>query len=831
MTRAFQLVRLCRRADFQALQVLPQRSLDPTQNKTFTTGSHKKVSSDLMGTTICRRSKAAPATIAQSGATSLLSALLAGAALTLTSGTADAQNVDRQGPSNTILSQTSDIVVSARRKDEKLTDVPASITALSSDFIKTQNIQNFTDYATRVPNLSFQYGQGGTLLWAGDRATTIRGVVGNGTTSYYINDTPVPSSVSPLTLDIDRMEVLKGPQGTLFGASSMGGNVRFITKKPSLNHSSGSVQVQGGGTKGAGFDGQGNMQANVVLVPGKLALDLAAGYRHDSGFVTRTFPDAAGRLVSVGNQGANDVVAGSASLRAKLTDRLEVTASVIGQSDLLHGFPAAYVPLPGYRPLSYVSNRDADVQEYSRDTWGLGSLVLNYAGQGFSAVSSTSLFARRIRQLEDDTEGSNLWLVQNYGSDFGHPAVTAYSVLKERRFTHEDRISFDEGAVLPHLSGIAGVYYQHLFSNSAVPVNHVPGLAAAGFAPDWFGANSVNNRSDDFALFGEVYYEPIPKLTITLGLRKYWNKISIDASKDTGILFAPDGSDNPALDHKQNGWVPKAVVSYKVGDQGNLYVSASKGFRPGGSTTPLPDICNADLATLGLDNNKIREYQSDSLWNYEIGAKSRLAGGRISASAAAFQIDWSNIQQSTILPSCLLPITTNAGKARIRGGELEISGRPFASVPLSIQAGLGYTKGVLLQPGVLPVPANSPLPQVPEWSGTLSGYYESKISETLSFFAAADYSFSGSTKVSNGAGGFYTRQPISMVNGNMGLSFGRSQVMIFVKNLLDKRLNYGDQPASSFDRQELLADGTYQRLPRAVVSRPRQIGIQYQLDF
>ncbi|KPF49014.1 TonB-dependent receptor [Novosphingobium sp. AAP1] len=789
------------------------------------------MSSDLIAATTCRRSKAIFAAISTSGIRPFRPVLLAGAALALTSGTAGAQTADRQDTSNTILSQTSDIVVSARRKDEKLTDVPASITALSSDYIKSQNIQSFSDYATRVPNLSFQYGQGGTLQWAGDRQTTIRGVAGAGTTSYYINDTPVPSSVSPLTLDIDRMEVLKGPQGTLFGASSMGGNLRFITKKPSFSETSGSVQVQGGGTKDAGFDGQGNAQANFVLVPGKLALDVAAGYRHDSGFITRTFPDASGRLVSVGGQGGNDVLAGSATLRAKLTNRLEVTASVIGQSDILHGFPAAYVPLPGYRPLSYISNRDADVQEYSHDSWGLGSLVLNYAGQGFSVVSSTSFFMRRIRQLEDDTEGSNLWLEQNFGSDFGHPVITAYSLNKERRFTHEDRISFDEGTLLPHLSGIAGVYYQHQYSSADVPVNHVPALAAAGFEPDWFGANLGITRSNDYAIFGEVYYEIIPKLTVTLGIRKYWNKASGDASMNTGILFDVNGQYSPAVSDKQSGWVPKAVLSYKVGDHGNVYVSASKGFRPGGSTALLPDICNADLANLGLDSDKVRQYRSDTLWNYEIGAKSRFAGGRINASAAAFQIDWSNIQQSTILPTCLLSITTNAGKARIRGGELEISGRPIASIPFSIQAGLGYTNGVLLQPGVLPMPANSPLPQMPKWSATVSGYYENQIDNTFTFFAAADYSYSGSTKVPDGAGGFYTRQPISMINGNMGLSFGRSQVMVFVKNLMDKRLNYGDQPASSFDRQELLADGTYQRLPRAVVSRPRQIGIQYQLDF
>lgn len=725
-----------------------------------------------------------------------------------------------------------EIIVSARRRDEKLTSVPASITAYSSHYLQTQNIQDFNDYATRVPNLSFQYGQGGSLFWAGDRQTTIRGVGGAGTTSYYINDTPVPSSVSPLTLDLDRIEVLKGPQGTLFGASSMGGNLRFITKQPSLDQSSGAIQLQAGGTRQGGFDGQANVQANFVLVPDRLAVDVAAGYTRDSGYITRRFPDASGKLVSVDDQGRNEIAAASASLRAKVTDDLEATVSFIGQLDNLHGFPAAYVPLPDYRPRSYVSDRDADIQEYSRDAWGLGSFVLNYAGNGFSVVSSTSYFARRIRQLEDDTEGGNLFLLQTFGSDYGHPPITSYSETRERRVTHEDRIAFDEGTLLPHLSGIVGFFYQHQHSHSVTPINHIPALPAEDFPQDWLGANDTANHTNDAALFGELYYELLPRLTLTLGLRKYWTTLQTEGETNSGILYPPTGFETvPPQRNSQSGWVPKAVLSYKIGSEGNVYISASKGFRPGGSSTSFPDICTPDLARLGLEGNKPVQYGSDTLWSYELGAKGRLADGRLTASAAAFEIDWSQIQQTALLPGCLLTVTANAGKARIRGGEFELSGRPLPDVPLTIELGLGYTHGVLQQPGLLPYSANSPLPLVPDWTGTVSASYEGNLTDSATVFVAADYSYSSSTKVGDGIDGFYTRQPIDMVNANGGLRFGKAQVMVFVKNLLDKRLNYGDQPAASFEREEQLPDGSYQRLPRGVVSRPRQIGVQFQMDF
>ena len=724
-----------------------------------------------------------------------------------------------------------EVLVSARRKEEPLTAVPASVTAYSSEFLARQNVRSFTDYATRIPNVTFQYGQGADLLWSGSRTTTIRGVAGENTTAYYINDTPVPSSVSPQTLDLDRIEVLKGPQGTLFGASSMGGNLRFITRKPSLDESAATLQVQGGGTKGGGLDFDGNVQANVVLVPDRIALDTAFGYVRESGFITRRFPDASGQIISKDDQGREDTFSGSVTLRSKFSDSLEATVNVMGQSYKLNGFPAAYVPLPGYKPLSYTVDRDRDVQEYSRDRWGIGSFVLNYSGEGFSVVSSTSLFARRIEENEDDTEGTNFFFENVVGVDLGDPAFHTLSFLKERRATQEIRLSFDDGTVLPRTSGIAGVFYQHTFGSGYLPVEPVQALEDAGLYPTNIGANSYVRHQNDAAVFGEIYYEVVPRLTATLGLRQYWIDQRTTFGPDFGFIFGPDSVTNPPLARNQSGLVPKAVLSYKIGDAGNLYASASKGFRVGGAQQALPDICAEDLANLGVDEQKIRQYRSDTLWSYEIGAKSLLADGRLSASAAAFQIDWSDMQQAVLLPTCTVSFIANAGKARIRGGELEIAGTPFADVPFSVQFGLGYTDGVLRDPGLLAQAPNSRLSQLPEWTGTISGYYEIPVTDRVSLFAAADYSYTGSVSLADGRGGFIERQPFNLVNGNIGIRFGRSQLLLYGKNLLDKRLNFGDQPASGFERQELLDDGSYERLPRAVVSRPRQLGLQYQLSF
>jgi len=739
------------------------------------------------------------------------------------------------GPSTAADESIQDIVVTARRKDEALSRVPASITAYSSDFLKKQNIQDFADYATKIPNVTFQYGQGSDFSatgFSGGRVTTIRGVAGENTTAYYLNDTPIPSSVSPQTLGLDRIEVLKGPQGTLFGASSMGGNLRFITRKPSLTRNSYSVEAQGGYTQSAGADYSLETLAGVVLVPDVMALDVSVGYTHESGFITRRFPDPYpnGNLVSKDDQGRGDLLTGSVSLRARLSDRLEVTLNALGQSSKLNGYPAAYVPLPGYKPVSYILDRYRDVAEYSKDRWGLGSIVIDYTGTDFSLVSSTSYFLRRVDEQEDATEGTNRFIRDSYQLDLGNAAFTARNIVNDRRFTHETRLSFDESLLIPHLSGIVGVFHQQDTLTFYQPGIVNPALEEAGYDPAYVSDFRFPAHENNTAVFGELYYKIVPKLTVTIGLRQYWITQKDDAIVGTGFFSSPQGDFTPARRNSQSGLVPKFVVSYDIG-HGTIYASASKGFRVGGSQPSLTDdFCVPELTALGLTKNDIQSYKPDTLWSYELGAKGKLANGRLTVSSALFQIDWSHMQQTVFLSGCSTSFISNAGKARIRGGELEVSGQPLAGVPLTVQFGLGYSDAKLLDPGLLPQAPNTPLAQVPRLTGSIAGYYRTPISKKLALFIAADYSYTASVRVVNSEGGFFTRQPFNIVNGNIGLSFGNSEFLIYGKNLLNKHLNYGDLYANGFERKEMV-DGVLQRLPRAAVSRPRQIGVQYRLNF
>ncbi|HLY51572.1 MAG TPA: TonB-dependent receptor plug domain-containing protein, partial [Steroidobacteraceae bacterium] len=190
------------------------------------------------------------------------------------------------------------VIVTARKRDESLAQVPVSITAFTAQSLENFNIQSFDDYATKTPNISFAYGGGPTGI-ADARTVAIRGITGQnlfgtaGATGFYIDDTPVPGSVDPRVLDIDNIEVLKGPQGTLYGQSSLGGNVRLVTKKPNLSEDTIGYMLQAGATAGGGSpDAGAGVIGNLVLIPDRLAARMVAFGNHDAGYLTRTFPTA-----------------------------------------------------------------------------------------------------------------------------------------------------------------------------------------------------------------------------------------------------------------------------------------------------------------------------------------------------------------------------------------------------------------------------------------------------------------------------------------------------------------------------------------------------------
>ncbi len=266
---------------------------------------------------------------------------------------------DAGGPAATADNTLDTVVVTARKRDESLAEVPISVTVFSAQTLEAYNIQSFDDYATKTPNISFAYGGGPTGI-SDARTVAIRGITGQnlfgtgGATGFYIDDTPVPGSIDPRVLDIDNIEVLKGPQGTLFGESSLGGNVRLITKRPNLTMDDFGYMTQAGVTSGGGgADGGAGIVGNLVLSPDVLAVRVVLFGNHDAGYLTRTFPTdpsspATGDpfltvpRTSVGNQGAQTSYGGSVAALFKVSESFEARLRIMYQDTDYHGFPATF---------------------------------------------------------------------------------------------------------------------------------------------------------------------------------------------------------------------------------------------------------------------------------------------------------------------------------------------------------------------------------------------------------------------------------------------------------------------------------------------------------
>jgi outer membrane receptor protein involved in Fe transport len=740
-------------------------------------------------------------------------------------------------------SQLEEIIVSARKRDESLATVPVSITAFTSENLQNYNIQSFNDYATKTPNVSFSYGGGPTGV-ADARTVAVRGITGQnlfgtaGATGFYIDDTPIPGSVDPRVLDIDDIEVLKGPQGTLFGESSLGGNVRLITKKPNLSENELSFMAQAGGTSGGGSaDGGGSLVGNLILIPDTLAVRAVMFANHDAGYLTRTFPDPSSPgatdpfltapRTSVGNQGAVDTFGGSLSALLKVSDQFEARLRVMFQNSADNGFPATFAPLPSFTPI-YTLDRAFDVQPKASDVWALPSLDLTYKGQGWTFVSSTSYFYRHTRDLEDSTYGTQ----QILNSYYGVTSLPAQPYLWDgehfhNQVTEEMRVSFDP---VHNLSGTVGAFYSRTHTLFDFPPVYANGLVAATvdnkvvgpWPNDMLWVSAWPGIQTDKSVFGELYYKFLDRFTLTLGGRQYWLAQDADYTADGFMNFGPTPS---APQHNtQSGFSPKVGLAYQATDETMVYSSVSKGFRAGGAQAFLPYCAFANLPIADITH-----LQSDTLWNYEVGAKMQLPHPGVLISAAAFHIDWENPQQQVALP-CGSYFDINGEKATINGAELEVSGHLTQS--LQIRFGAGYEDTKIIQPGALAIvgmPVDSRIVGTPAWTASIGGIYRRTITGNMDGFISADYSYTGnSISLLNGGGGAEaTRPAFSLVNLRFGVDRGNSELSLNVHNLTNAKPNLGDVGYLGYAQYD--AAGTV--IPQVATLQPLTVIAQYKWHF
>jgi len=790
------------------------------------------------------------------------------------------------GPLNVLAADTAagsgeleEITVTAQKRSESEQTVPLSMTTFGAVALQQKAVVDFFDYGTKVPNLGFaSTGDGmGTA-----RTISIRGVSGDNVTGFYVDETPLPDSLDPRILDIDHIEVLRGPQGTLYGARSMGGTVRIITKTPDFNDLS--VTVHGAASDTDRTDRgnyTGDVIANIPLIADRVALRVSGFMDSEAGYFKRSYctnPSTAGTscfpqtmqpalTTTVDNVGAVNNYGGALALNIKLSDDMTLTPRILQQKSTYNGFlmsdvltetgpigypyPAGPYTLPPLKPNDFTQGRFFDIPEGGYDSWHLYSLTFKWNTGAGELVSSTSYFDRKVVETEDETDfiWSALLPAVTANPAFPNlPAPIPSSITEEKnyqRFVQELRFA---SQLQGPLQFVAGAFYSDLHGALPFAADYQPALAP-GYGAQLTAANTCgivglcpnpNNPDEIFgqhyktdikepAVFGELSYQITEAFKATGGLR--WSQVETTAGGyEEGTVTQAPGAPGRIVDPntttKESSTTPKLQLDYRLNPQDMVYVSAAKGFRPGGLVPSVPAaLCATELPT-GVTVEQTRAYNSDSLWSYELGTKTGWFENRLTFNAAAFYIDWKDIQQNILL-GCGFQYRANAGAATSKGGEIEVRARPID--PLELTMGVGTQNAKITQSGLLsPQKPGDPVFEIPDWTGNASGTWTSQLSADWRMVSSLDYSYVGHSFSANNLvnvnGVFETRlrPAYELVDARIALGHGKVEYALVGKNLGNEVANLGDNRS--------LAAETPGR-PRLIVNQPRTIGLEVRASF
>ena len=645
---------------------------------------------------------------------------------------------DTTSTAGTVLQE---VVVTAQRRRERLQDVPISVTAFNQKDLDKQGLRNIDDLTRESPGITFQRNGAGSSSNYNDEDTdiNIRGIdsaAGASTVGIYVDDTPIQTrhilgsvNAFPVLFDLDSVEVLRGPQGTLFGAGAEGGVVRFITVQPSLVTSSTYVRSELASTKSGDPSYELAAATGGPIIDGVLGFRVSASFRRDGGWVDRASytldppTDTSGNTAFTGDiqnptldkvrqTAANwqQTVTLRGALKWALSNRLSITPSVFYQQLYVNDTSAYWVSLSDPSADRYYNGNQ--LPDRSHDPFLLSAVRVDLDLGFAQLVSNTSYFWRNQSALLDYTQalgaiyaGAGLLpsVYPQSQSDSGYAAFED----QQRNFYQEIRLTSSDPAA--RLLWNAGVYYSHLDENvpqniydSDLEQNILTYSTQQGYptdicAPPTPCANGLIYYTpidrvvdQQAALFGELAFRITHTLKATVGMRVSHVEYHGDVYQGGAFLGTPNtlwqasGSQRPVT--------PKYVLSWQPDHDDLIYASVAKGYRVGGTNSGVSSSCGPDLAALGVQPGPdgIRQaplsFASDSLWSYEIGDKSTFFGHRLTIDSSLFVIDWNNIQQNVFLPTCANLYTTNTGSAQSRGGDVTIQLLPTDSLTLGLTA-------------------------------------------------------------------------------------------------------------------------------------------------
>ena len=664
------------------------------------------------------------------------------------------------------------IVVTASKRDQALIDAPLSVTALRGEDLELRGQTSLNDFIATVPGVSIRPTSNG---FSNVQIRGISASAGDSTVGYYLDEVPFSlsgSTISPnmRSFDLERVEVLRGPQGTLYGQGSMGGVIKLITNSPDLRDYEVKLEAATGVKDGGESDYLGNIAVNLPVVKDKFAVRLVAGYQKTGGYLDN---------VTSGEDDVNDNT--SANYRVKAlyvpTDDLKISASAWIQRD------DAHFSNGGFDDYTLIGGPGTDTLGVDSDAY---NLTVNYALGFADLTSATSLMKFG-------------YVADNYSLiDAGAYVTTinAVSDLDNEVFAQEVRlVSSADG---PVKWSIGGLYTNtDLVGAADVGVETVvPSIMTIFTNVDAVGAID----SEAWAVFGEISTEWFGGcLEPLLGLRYFKDKRSGYSDSVTTTIndFAaegvPDVSDvTPYYDEASGTFddvSPRFNLAYHVSEDWLAYVNVAKGFRSGGGN----DSTGVALAnSLGVSG---ASYEPDTVWSYELGSKAEFQGGRLVLEGAIYYNDWQDIQLMPYDQTTGLSFVFNGGAAYSQGIDLGVVYTPVDGLTLQASGNINESKLSEIDPAiaaVLPYEEGNPLDFVPRYQLNASADYAWSIPgmSGLNGSLYGAYSFS-SPQTRTTTDGAFEGDEISVINLRAGVEKEDWGIYLYADNLLneDGRVN------------------------------------------
>ncbi|WP_447764655.1 TonB-dependent receptor [Sphingopyxis panaciterrae] len=708
-----------------------------------------------------------------------------------------------------------EIVVTAQKRTQTLIDVAQSVSVVSGATLEQQGATNFSDYLKNVPSLQLVQGT------PGQGRLVLRGINTGGvasTVAVYVDETPFGSSTGLAngaelagdfdTFDIGRIEVLRGPQGTLYGASSLGGLLKFVTNQPSTSGFEGKVLGGVEFTDGGDSSYRGAGMVNIPLGD-TLAFRASGLYRKQGGFI-----DSIGTAGSNIRSNTNDFESygGRASLLWKPDPQLSIRLSALLQNLYVDGSSFVEADPATLKPLYGGLTQSEYLPQFSDVKYRLYNATIDY-DLGPATLTSATSYGQQLQSFRAD-------FTANLSAALGDSYVYFDQLTQNRKWTQELRLASNGGDFVEWLIG--GYYTREkarIFQNLKTAVPGTPGTLTPIDLPFDYAVYNLASRYEEIAGFANATLHLAPWFDIDLGGRYSHNRQRADQETD-GVLLGASTIDN--IRSSDNVFTWSVAPKIKFGKQASLYARAAKGYRPGGPNV-IPTSAPPGTPTT---------FEPDTVTSYEIGFKGDTADRRASIEASLYHIDWNNIQLAAVVNG--FGVNANGAGADVDGAEITATLRPTAGLVTSVNFALNDAKlSGDTDPLVVGAVKGDRLPFTAKYAVSVNADYQWDLG------GDASASIGGSIRSLSRQSGNYDPvylatyghfpkvRAYEVLDLRAGVAFGRYAINAYVNNLTNSRGITATQALLGVAGRPRNVDGAI----GTGVLRPRTVGINLTAGF